>query len=306
MGNVTINKILLTGGTGFVGSHLLEALINSGYKVVLLKRANSDTWRINHLANQYKSYDIDKLTTVEDLFQNEKIEGIIHTATDYGKDLSLSEILKTNVIWPLQLLEGAISKGLRIFINTDTFFCKNQNNYAYLNNYTYSKRLLKEILDQFSKKCTVANLQIEHVYGEKDGPDKFVTKIGKQLVDNVENIDLTSGTQKRDFVYIKDVVNAYLKVLENFSSLAGFTTYEVGTGNPIPIREFVENIHLAAKASTQLSFGTIPMRQGEFETSSADTRLLQNIGWSVGTTLKEGVANTVAYLSSEKNKYGNC
>ncbi|MFK5948574.1 MAG: GDP-mannose 4,6-dehydratase, partial [Methylococcales bacterium] len=54
-----MKNILLTGATGFLGSHLLEALLNESYQVVILKRSTSDTWRINHLLEQVKSYDVD-------------------------------------------------------------------------------------------------------------------------------------------------------------------------------------------------------------------------------------------------------
>jgi len=81
MGDKTI---LLTGPTGFLGSHLLQALLNEGYKVIILKRSFSDTWRINHLLDNLKSYDINK-TPLEKPFEENKIDIIIHTATNYGR-----------------------------------------------------------------------------------------------------------------------------------------------------------------------------------------------------------------------------
>ena len=65
--------ILLTGATGFLGSHLLEVLIGKGHPVVVLKRSTSSLWRIKHLAGKYKSYNID-LVSVESIFNNNNIE----------------------------------------------------------------------------------------------------------------------------------------------------------------------------------------------------------------------------------------
>lgn len=62
--------ILLTAATGFLGSHLLEALLNCGYEIVILKRSFSDTWRITHLLDRVKAYDVDKVPVAKIMQQN--------------------------------------------------------------------------------------------------------------------------------------------------------------------------------------------------------------------------------------------
>ena len=71
---------MLTGGTGFLGSHLLKQLSDKDYNVIVLKRSYSDIWRIKEFIDQIKFYDIDK-TAIEDIFKENKIDYVVHLAT---------------------------------------------------------------------------------------------------------------------------------------------------------------------------------------------------------------------------------
>ena len=96
----TNNKnILITGATGFLGSHLLSELVREKYQLVILKRSSSDTRRIKEFLTQTKSYDIDKID-IETIFSKHQIEGIIHLATDYGKtnNNALTQMLISNCL----------------------------------------------------------------------------------------------------------------------------------------------------------------------------------------------------------------
>ena len=120
-----METILLTGATGFLGSHLLQLLIEEGYDVIIIKRSSSDLSKIKYYEGKYKAYNIEK---VEDLFipfTENRIDVIIHLATDYGRD-SLYKMLYTNVMLPVALLELAVVNGVSLFLNTDTFFAKSQ------------------------------------------------------------------------------------------------------------------------------------------------------------------------------------
>jgi len=96
--------VLLTGANGFLGSHLLKRLVNKGYNVVILKRSFSNTWRIKSYLDKIKSYDID-IIGIEKPFEEQKIDIVIHTATNYGrKKESVSDVVETNLIFSLKLL----------------------------------------------------------------------------------------------------------------------------------------------------------------------------------------------------------
>lgn len=192
-----MKKVLITGANGFLGSHILIELLQEGHLPVLILRSTSDLWRISHLIGKCITYIIDqKRIDWSLIFSENDIDGIIHTATDYGRNSKYSDIIKTNVLFPLELIEDGILKGLKYFINTDSFFSKPMYQQSYLNQYTSSKRILENILIDMAGKLKVVNMRVEHVYGENDSEQKFVTTILKQLILGEDEILLTSGKQK--------------------------------------------------------------------------------------------------------------
>jgi len=80
-----MNKtILITGATGFLGSHITWTLFNEGFNIIILKRSFSDIWRIREIIDKIRYYDIDKVE-LEIPFKENEIDCIIHTATNYGR-----------------------------------------------------------------------------------------------------------------------------------------------------------------------------------------------------------------------------
>lgn len=278
-------KILLTGATGFVGKHLLKSLVYNGYSVIALVRRTSNT----NFLQQYTKEIYFTEDGLDDIFIKNHIDGIVHTATAYGQNSSISEVLETNVLFPLKLIEYSVKYGSHFFINTDSFFTKSIGEYAYLNSYTSSKKILTSLIEQFANTTTVVNLKLEHVYGENDGDNKFIMQILKKLTSNEPFIDLTDGLQKRDFVYIEDVVEAFILILKNIEAINGFASIEVGTGKSISIREAVEIMHHKTKSKSILNFGALPTRIGEFKDSRANIDFLMNIGWRVKYNFETGI-----------------
>ncbi|MBD3768176.1 MAG: NAD-dependent epimerase/dehydratase family protein [Gammaproteobacteria bacterium] len=284
--------VLLTGATGFLGSHLLEALLKQGYQVVVLKRSTSNLWRIEHLTGQYKSYDVD-IQPIEQAFEEQRIDCVIHTACHYGRNGSaLSEVVESNLIFGLKVLEAAINYQVTTFINTDSFLPRD------LNAYSLSKKQLIDWLKQQSSKIQVINLQLEHMYGPKDDSTKFIAWLVTQLKQNVSEINLTSGIQKRDFIYIDDVVSAFLCVLQSSTGLPSFSEFEVGTGESIEVKTFVQNLKQVFEqrngpTSTKLNFGAVPYRQGEIMEFKVDNQALRQLGWEPKVNLSQGLEQSL-------------
>ena len=115
-------RVLLTGATGFLGSHLLKALVSKGYEVVVLKRSTSDMWRLKGFENTFKSYDIDRVS-LQTAFEEQPIDIVIHTACVYGrKGESIQKILETNLMFGIQLLNTAINFNLPRLVRPRTLF----------------------------------------------------------------------------------------------------------------------------------------------------------------------------------------
>jgi len=284
-------KVLLTGATGFLGSHLLQALLEAGHDLIILKRSFSDTWRINRFMDDICCYDLDTIT-LKDLFQRHgKIDTIIHTATNYGRNgETASEIFETNASFPLNLLETAAS------LNTDTFFNTDTVLYNHLNYYALSKNHFKEWGRHFAlmNRIRFVNIKLEHMYGPNDDDSKFTDWVVQNFLNDISELPLTKGEQKRDFIYIDDVVHAYLTLLDNcLATKDNYLEYHLGSGNTITIRKFVETLHLLTNSSTQLNFGAIPYRVNETMNSCADISKLRQLGWKPECELTIGLKKLI-------------
>lgn len=282
-------NILLTGATGFVGSYILDKLINDGHFVCILKRSYSDVRRIERFLGQCTQCNIDE-ATMQYIFERHSFDCIVHCATFYGR--SGKECLKnieTNLLFPLQLLMAGAEGGVKYFINTDSFFTKQMDSEKsfdreqYMYGYTLSKVHFRQWGRMLSKQYGIhfINMQLEHVYGEGDSDNKFVPYIVKECSSNTASVMLSEGSQLRDFIHISDVAEAYRTVISHLGSSinATYTSYEVGTGKTRSLREFVELIHKALNSTTILNWGKIPMRKGELPESKADITGLAALGW---------------------------
>jgi CDP-paratose synthetase len=296
-----IKTVLLTGATGFLGSNLLDALIKEKYNIVVLKRSTSDEWRINHLLGQYISYDVD-IQPLEKVFLDQTIDCVIHTACTYGRNNeSINNIVDVNLMFGLKILDACINFKTKLFFNTDTFFNKDGHSQQHLNIYTLSKRHFTEWLMQQSDKFKVVNFKLEHIYGPKDDPAKFIPWVVNQFKKNVPEIQLTGGLQRRDFIYIDDVVSAYLAVLQRSEDLGSFSEYSVGTGQSISVKNFLMNLKESYETDfgsiqTKLSFGALPYCDGEIMNSCGNNFELEKFGWRPKTLMCVGIKKTLNNL----------
>jgi CDP-paratose synthetase len=290
-------KLLVTGASGFLGSHLIRAFLTDGHDVVALKRSTSDLRRLADISAELAFYDIDSCGASTPFIEQGGIEAIVHTATCYGRHgEAAAEVFQANTAFPLRLLEAATHYNVNTFFNTDTFFNTGAIRYAYLNAYSVSKMHFADWGRLFAAKREIqfVNIRLEHLYGAGDAPAKFTSWIVRECLSNVPEIALTPGEQRRDFIYVDDVVAAYRSLL-NLPKDADQDTQEVGlgSGRPVTLRSFVEAVHRLTGSTARLRFGALPYRENELMESKADTRTLNALGWHCTIEIEEGIARMV-------------
>ena len=290
---MTQKTILLTGATGYLGSELLKYWSRKGHKIVILKRTTSSLARVNEVIHQCKCYDVD-LPGWENVFKHNNIDVIVHLATTYGKNgEDPNEIVNTNTLFPLKLLDNAIKNGVKVFINTGSSLPKDINPYA------LSKFHFKDWMLFRKHEIHTINLCLEYFYGFGDDNWKFITMVINKLLGSAKTIEFSSGNQKRDFIHISDVISAYDKVLNNFNKITSGQTVSVGSGESYTIREVVEMCKfVCGNGSTNLNFGAIADRPGEVPELIADTSQLKEIGWKKKYTLKSGLRDYIKKLNN--------
>lgn len=287
--------ILLTGGTGFLGSHLVRTLSARGHRVLAYVRP--DSLSIRPKGAEWFPLERGRESSP---FQQGTIDAIIHTATCYGRmEQPVSMLLEVNLLLPVLLANLAMQFKVPLFINTDTYFNIGDEGYSLLPDYSLSKHHALHWL----KRCSsgtglrLANMKLEHMYGPGDRPEKFCPSVLNALAHHVPELPMTTGEQCRDFIYVDDVVAGFLTVLENWKGAAGETAqFGVGWGTSVPIRHFVTLGHRIANSRTKLCFGALPSRPADFADSRAENNCLRSLGWTPRTGLEDGIRQTLAYL----------
>lgn len=288
----------VTGATGYLGNRVVRALLAEGKTVFCLRRAVSNMARINDIAHKVMWLEAERLMPPV-FFRAQKIDCIIHCATHYGrKQVDPIQTIEANLILPLKLLHAAAGAGVKSFISTDTLLDKR------INNYSLSKAQFTDWLASYADKITGIDLAIEHFYGPDDDPTKFATYIVQSLLDGVAEIPLTAGEQQRDFIYIDDVVAAVMTVAQASATMpTAFYRYEVGTGNPVTIRSFVDQVKaLSGNTTTRLDYGALPYRKNEVMEAAINLSGLAALGWEARVPLAEGLRTTIAIEQETRGK----
>ena len=286
-------KIFITGGTGFLGSNIINKLLNQKkYDVHVLCRNSSKFVRINKKnLKKIKIYKLES-TNLEKIFIKNKFDAVIHCATNYGlRQQDISEIIQPNLILPMRLLDLCKNYNVKAFLNTDTILNKN------ISNYSLSKYHFTEWLKLFSKEFYCTNIKIEHFFGPKDDDTKFVIYIIKSFLNNSPSIQLTKGIQKRDFVYIDDVVSAINKILNySLTKKGGFETFEIGSGKNISIKNIVLLIKKLCKNKiTKTEFGKLNMRKNDALSVSLNLNKIYKLNWKPKYNLNSSLEKTIKY-----------
>jgi nucleoside-diphosphate-sugar epimerase len=202
------------------------------------------------------------------------------------------------VEYPLQLLDAARTARIGMFINAGTSLVPELGAYA----------LTKHQFAQWGRQIAAAspigfiNVRLEHLYGPGDGPGKLVTYLIGMCLDNRPEIPLTTGEQKRDFIFIHDAVAAFLELIRAAPRIGGgFHEFPVGSGRSITIRQLAEDIHRMTASTSSLRFGAIPYRPHEPMESRADLSAIRHLGWSPATPLEAGLRSTIAAAIAERH-----
>lgn len=286
-------NILLTGATGFLGSHLLKKLIKySDHQITILKRSESDTSRISEELKLVESIDSDNLNLREIIKSHiNGFDCIIHCATDYGREkIGDASITKSNVLLPLELIEYCLlNANFKCFINIDTLLDKN------VSAYSLSKHQFKEWLQKYSHNLCAINIGIEHFYGPGDDGSKFTSHVIRQLINSSPKIELTPGKQTRDFIYIDDVVDAIDLIIRHTQiSAPSYQEYKIATGEPTSIENFVKLVKkICRNHTTELQFGVLPYRENELMSSNIDISKIIGLGWKANWSLTAGLTKTI-------------
>ena len=280
-------SVLVTGGSGFLGAALATAYVKKGWATSVVTRPGSLLDRLDSVVNSLELVDVGEVT--QWIQGHAGLDLIVHTATVYGRNgEDLAQMVEANTDFPKRLLDAAIEAGVPRFINTDTVLD------ASINTYARTKKNFLGYANEALSNCSMSfvNVLLQHMYGPGDDSTKFIGFLIAQCSSNVDRIDLTAGTQRRDFIYIRDVVDAYL-LLSRVDVEPGVSHWPLGSGEAPMLRDLVQLVHTECHSTTSLDFGARETRAGEPPELRADIHRLNALGWWPTTPLADGIRRTV-------------
>ncbi len=309
-------RVLVTGGTGFIGSHLVEELVSRKYRPIVLKRSYSNLSRISKYLNAVDFYDLDKIT-LEDIFKKEIVDVVVNLAVFYRKEHSygdIDEMIDTNVKFPTKLLELSRSSGVSTFVTAGTYFQYDKNvmhidqGTALLAKdfYAATKNALERILEFYksSSDLRLFEFVLFTPYGERDDPKKLIPYIINSALQD-RSVDLTQGFQRLYPTYAKDIVSAMIKAVELPESIRPSSyRFNVTGGQSYSIREIVTVLEEILDKKITVNWGRINTGKIDvLQLLTVDISTTENtLGWTPNTSLEEGLRKTVMYYDGENNE----
>lgn len=304
--NYKNKTVLITGGSGFIGANLTHSLINQSAKVHLFLRPEAKTWRLKQILGKLKIHnaDIANKSAVEKIIKKIKPQVIFHLAVygAYPAQTDFSATVKTNILGTVNLLEP-IKNSRTVMVNTGT-----SSEYGYKNKpmketdsleptffYAASKAATSWLCQVFAKQFNQPTITLRpfSVYGDWEEQSRFIPTIINNCLNN-QPIKLVAGKQVRDWLYVEDMVRAYLMAGQR-PDLKG-EIFNIGSGKQVLVSEAAKKIIKLINNPVKVEIGGYQPRQWDTGNWQADiTKAKKILGWEPKYSLEQGLKKTITW-----------
>jgi len=314
------NKILITGATGFIGSHLVELCVEKGFKVVAFDRYNSNNnwgWLEN---SEYKDNfevilgDIRDYDSVYKSMQD--CNSVFHLAALIGIPYSYTSPLayiRTNIEGTYNVLESSKNLNLDQVLITSTSETYGTAQYIPIDEkhpsvgqspYSSSKIAADQLAISYYKSFNtpVKIIRPFNTYGPRQSARAVIPTIISQILSNNRSIELGSLTPTRDLTYVIDTCNAFLNIYKT-DSLFGEVT-NIGNNSEISIGKLANLIADILKIQIIIETAdsrTRPEKSEVLRLVCDNSKLLRNTTWEPQYDLKEGITNVIEWMKNSNN-----
>jgi len=311
--------VLVTGGAGFIGSHLCEKLIEKGHIVVCLDNFNDyydpeiKKKNISSLIRQERfeliKGDILDSALLEKIFKENKIEKIIHLAAIAGVRPSLikpSLYIDVDIKGTVNLLEAARKFGVRQFIfgssssvygnNSKVPFSENDPLELQISPYATAKRSAELYCRTYHHlyKIPITVLRFFTVYGPRQRPDMAIHKFTRLMSNGEEVPVFAQGKSERDYTFVDDILQGVIKALE---TPFDFEIFNLGNSKTIRLNKLIDLISQELGEKPKLKF--LPAQPGDVDITYADiSKAKKLLGFEPNTKIEDGVQKFVKWYKN--------
>ncbi|OQA51814.1 MAG: UDP-glucose 4-epimerase [candidate division WS2 bacterium ADurb.Bin280] len=310
-----MSKIIVTGGAGFIGSNLVDALIKENHEVTVIDNLSTGSREnLNSKATFFET-DITDYQALEEIFEKFRPETIFHLAAQASVIVSCQNPAKdveVNVIGTINLLQLAEKFEVKKFIFSSTGGAiygddaprptTEDAKERPASPYGMDKLSAERYIEFFAKRSsmTASCLRYANVYGPRQnskGEAGVIAIFIDRMLKNEPVHVYGDGSHTRDYVFVSDVVKANLKAIEVDKG----GTYNIGTGKETTVNEIVEA--LREEISTDSEIINTPYKSEEQAASSLDAKkALNDLGWAPTIELEEGMKKVVEWFKNNTQK----
>jgi len=304
---------LVTGGAGFIGSHVVRALVVSGNEVRVfddLSTGSLDT--LEGLDVDFHQGDIRQFAEIDEAMQG--MESVFHFAAFISAPDSISQpqaCYETNILGSLNVLRSAQQAGVKRVVLASSAAVYGDHDGPVdeatpklpASPYAVSKFAMEETARLFTRTygLETVSLRFFNVYGPGQSPDSAYAAVIPQFINDLESgsgITINgNGQQTRDFVYVEDVAEACLLAMEHPDASGG--TFNIASGRSISILNLAEILQGFYPEAPEVQFG--PSRPGDVRYSLANTEHAQGtLGYRPKTAFEDGLAQTVEWFKRKR------
>lgn len=319
---------LITGGAGFIGSHLADELLSRNNKVIVMDNFNNfynpkikeNNIKHNILNPNYKveRIDIRNKEEVDRVFEENKIDNIMHLAAMAGVRPSIEAPVlyqEVNCLGSQNILEAMKRYGVKnivfassssVYGNTKTVPFKETDIVDYaISPYAATKKANEVMAHVYHKLFgfNVIMLRFFTVYGERQRPDLAINKFTRMILEEKPIPVFGDGSTSRDYTYVNDIIDGVtksLKYVEEHDNV--YEILNLGESEPITLNQMIETIERAVGKKAIID--RKPMQPGDVDRTYADiSKAKQLIGYEPKTSFKDGIQNFVNWYIRNKNLY---
>jgi UDP-glucose 4-epimerase len=306
-------KVLVTGGCGFIGSHIVDMLIEHDYEVVVIDNLSTSSKKSLHRDATLHEVDITNIEDLEKIFEKEKPAFVIHQAAQVSVSASMHDPIqdaRQNVLGSLNVLQCCVNHHVKkiiyasscaVYGETDDLSIIESSPIQPLSFYGLSKYTPESYMELYSRQYGLPYtiLRYANVYGPRQsvkGEGGVVAVFIQKMLNNDIPVIFGDGDQTRDFVYVKDVARANLLALEK--GING--VLNIGTNTKTSINQLVHTLSLFLPLKGDPIYQ--PERPGDIRFSRLDaSKANQILHWEPLFDLPKGLFQTIDYYCNQKN-----
>jgi len=303
----------VTGAAGFIGACLVRRLLADKKDVSILLKAGSKPWRLSGVLGRVRVFkgDLTDTGAVSRAVKKARPTVIYHLAAHgaYPFQKDAEKIIKTNVLGTWNLLRTCGEFDYRVFVNTGSsseYGAKStamrETDLLEPNSYYAVAKSAQTLLCQHvarSQKRPIVTFRLFSVYGPFEEPTRLVPTLIRSCLKG-RDLSMVSPQTARDFIFVEDVVDAYLR-LGSLSKLSG-DIINIGTGRQQRLKEAVSLVKTLTQSEVKVKWGAMPGRIWDTDKWVGNVEKSHRlIGWKAQTPFREGLKKTIAWYKQNKN-----